>query len=410
MAKLQLKVGATSQRVFVFIQDSTATTGVGKTGLAFNSSGLKWYTAREDDGNAAGTSVSPVTATKGTFASGGFVEKDATNMPGVYEIGIPNASLATGSKYATIMLSGVTGMAPVLLEIELVAYDPFDTVRLGLTALPNAAAEAAGGLYTRGTGAGQINQDANGRIDANTKAWIGGTIPAVNVTGVPLIDLKYTLGTISPATAGSVRADAVTGAVGSVTGAVGSVTGAVGSVTGAVGSVTGAVGSVTGAVGSVTGAVGSVTGLTASDVGAIKAKTDNLPAAPADESLVIAATNAIYSRIGAPAGASVSADIAAVKVDTAAVKAKTDNLPASPAAVSDIPTAVANADALLGRNISGGSSSGRTVKQALHFIRNKWVIGSSTLTVYDVDDTTSSWTAAVGTDAAAIPIISNDPA
>ena len=51
---------------------------------------------------------------------------------------------------------------------------------------------------------------------------------------MPLVDLKYTLGTISPATAGSVRADSVTGAVGSVTGAVGSVTGAVGSVTAAV--------------------------------------------------------------------------------------------------------------------------------------------------------------------------------
>ncbi len=45
-----------------------------------------------------------------------------------------------------------------------------DLVRLGLTALPNAAAEAAGGLFTRGTGAGQINQGANGRIDANIKS------------------------------------------------------------------------------------------------------------------------------------------------------------------------------------------------------------------------------------------------
>lgn len=38
-----------------------------------------------------------------------------------------------------------------------------------------------------------------------------------------------------------------------------------------------------------------------------------------------------YARLGAPAGASVSADIAAVKSDSAAIKAKTDNLPASPA-------------------------------------------------------------------------------
>jgi hypothetical protein len=71
-------------------------------------------------------------------------------------------------------------------------------------------------------------------------------------------------------------------------------------------------------------------------VDAIKAKTDNLPSDPADQSLVIAATDAVMARLGAPAGASVSADIAAVKVDTAAVKAKTDNLPSDPADASVI--------------------------------------------------------------------------
>lgn len=79
------------------------------------------------------------------------------------------------------------------------------------------------------------NQDKGGYnlgSGVNVTQWVGGTSPAVNITGVPLVDLKYTLGTISPATAGSVRSDSVTGAVGSVTGAVGSVTGAVGSVTG----------------------------------------------------------------------------------------------------------------------------------------------------------------------------------
>lgn len=38
------------------------------------------------------------------------------------------------------------------------------------TAVPAVAAEAAGGMYTRGAGAGQINQDANGRVDANVAA------------------------------------------------------------------------------------------------------------------------------------------------------------------------------------------------------------------------------------------------
>jgi len=50
-------------------------------------------------------------------------------------------------------------------------------------ALPAFAAESAGGLYTRGTGTGQINQDANGRIDVNAAAWAGGTLPVI--PGVP---------------------------------------------------------------------------------------------------------------------------------------------------------------------------------------------------------------------------------
>lgn len=50
---------------------------------------------------------------------------------------------------------------------------------------------------------------------------------------------------------------------------------------------------------------------------AIQAKTDNLPTDPADESLIIAATDAIMTRLGAPAGASVSADVAAVLASVA---------------------------------------------------------------------------------------------
>ncbi len=65
------------------------------------------------------------------------------------------------------------------------------------------------------------------------------------------------------------------------------------------------------------------------EVADIKAKTDNLPSDPADESN-------IQSKLGTPVGASVSADIASVKSETAAIKAKTDNLPADPADESNI--------------------------------------------------------------------------
>ncbi|TIN84350.1 hypothetical protein [Mesorhizobium sp.] len=73
-------------------------------------------------------------------------------------------------------------------------------------------------------------------------------------------------------------------------------------------------------------ASGSYTAPDNAGIAAVKERTDNLPDDPADQSLVIDATTAIMGRLGAPAGASLSADVAAVKTDTAAVKAKTDQL------------------------------------------------------------------------------------
>lgn len=58
----------------------------------------------------------------------------------------------------------------------------------------------------------------------------------------------------------------------------------------------------------------------------------------ADWTIGTAQTGDAYARLGSPAGASVSADIAAVKTDSAAIKLKTDNLPASPAAVGSAMT------------------------------------------------------------------------
>lgn len=90
---------------------------------------------------------------------------------------------------------------------------------------------------------------------------------------------------------------------------------------------------------------------------------------------------------------------------TATMKA---SLNASTPSVS-VPTANQNADALLARNIDGGSSAGRTVTQALAFLRNKWTLTGTILTVYDIDDTTVLWTATVSTDAAAVPVVGADP-
>lgn len=264
-----------SQKVIVYAFDSTANTP--KTGDAAN---LTAYVSKD---------YGSVTVLGDTSAT----EMDATNAKGYYLFDLTQAetnadTLLFSAKSSTANIVVLAMPATVYtvpanftkLVIDASGLADANAVKVGPTGAGTAQTArdiGASVLLSTGTGAGQLDF-TSGVVKANATQWLGGTIPAVNVTGVPLVDLKYTLGTISPATAGSVRADAVTGAVGSVTGAVGSVTGAVGSVTGAVGSVTGAVGSVTGNVGgNVTGTVASVVDISTTTL----AESASVPAATA---------------------------------------------------------------------------------------------------------------------------------
>lgn len=141
-----------------------------------------------DGSPVIGATVTVRRCIDGTFAYGsGTVTEDSE------AVGSPAVPAAQGFyKYAMSQADangnniGFRFAAPGAVSVEktivTTAADPTDVVRLGLTALPNAAAEAAGGLFTRGTGAGQINQDANGRIDANIEAVNN---VAVTGTGAP---------------------------------------------------------------------------------------------------------------------------------------------------------------------------------------------------------------------------------
>ncbi len=111
------KAGATSQILQVFISDSTSTTGAGKTGLLFNTSGLTAYYHRDTDTTA--TSITLVTMTVGTYTSGGFKEIDSTNMPGWYQFCPPNAALAAGAESCAFQLQGAAGMAPQPIDVDL---------------------------------------------------------------------------------------------------------------------------------------------------------------------------------------------------------------------------------------------------------------------------------------------------
>lgn len=138
-----------------------------------------------------------------------------------------------------------------------------------------------------------------------------------------------------------------------------------------------------------------------------------------------------FARLGAPAGASIAADVAAVKAETASIQTDTNDIQTRlPAALvggridASVGAVAANAitaasaaadfgaelaDALLNRNINGGGSGTRTVFEALATLRNKVAISAGTITIYSVDDTTTLWTGAVGT-AAGNPLSSIDPA
>jgi hypothetical protein len=187
------KFAALSNMVRVFILDSSLTTGAGLTGLLYNTASLVIDVIADNAASGAtyhyksaatatiqdiGTSGS----TAGTYSAPSasncrFAPVDATNFPGLYELQFLDGLFDdSGATKLIIKVSGPTNCTPTFAEIQLVSFDPYDTVRLGLTALPAVAAEGSGGLYTRGTGAGQINQDANGRIDVNAKAWIGTAI------------------------------------------------------------------------------------------------------------------------------------------------------------------------------------------------------------------------------------------
>lgn len=77
-------------------------------------------------------------------------------------------------------------------------------------------------------------------------------------------------------------------------------------------------------------------------------------------------TGDTFDRLGAPAGASIAADLVVIDdfLDTeiAAIKAKTDNLPASPAATSDIPSASTVASTVWGTAVPGAFGAGTAGK------------------------------------------------
>lgn len=117
MANLALPAGATSQTIPVFIQDTSRSDGGGLTGLVYNASGLQAYYALP---RAAAVQITLATlgAVTSAYSSGGFIEIDATNLPGWYRFDLPDAAIASGPGVA-IHFRGATNMAETPIELQL---------------------------------------------------------------------------------------------------------------------------------------------------------------------------------------------------------------------------------------------------------------------------------------------------
>lgn len=445
--KQELLAGVASRTEYLYIRD--ALSGAPKTGLVFNTSGLAASYIR-----SLGSRVAITLATQtvnGAWSSGGFAECDGSNLPGIYRFDIPDAAFAAGANKAIVQVIG-TNLLASPLEYQLVAFNPDDAVRMGLTALPNAAAEASGGLPTLSAA-----QASNGTIQANVHRWLTGTPNALSSGRVDVIVGAVTSGVIAAASFAAGALDAVWSTATRLLTAGTNIVLAKGvGVTGFNDIAAGAAMTLT--AGERTAIANEVEAQIIDDADAEKvlaAITDKIAAVnPSLSGLTLAAIAVqvrtelavelaridatISSRLAA-AGYTAPLDAAAVRaamglgsanLDTqldalptnaelaTALSAADDAVLAAIAALNNlssaqviaaVPTAIQNADALLKRDFAAVTGEAtRSLLNAQRFIRNKFVITAGVLTVYKEDDTTAAWTGAV-TKTAGDPVTAIDP-
>lgn len=371
--KLVRKVGATSQIFQIFITASGATTFAGLTGLAFNTATIVAYYHKDTDTTA--TSITLANMTIGTYTSGGFKEIDATNMPGWYQFCPPDAAFSSGNSVA-FSIQGVATMRQVSLDVDLTPtpanITQIDgsatsgnnaTLNLKKLNIVNNSGDAVVASSTGSNGSGlNVSGNGSGAGITTTGGTTGNGIAANggNTSGHGILSVAATAGSglaLSAAGSGQAGLSTTGGTNGSGLASAGNGSGqGIIAIGGATGHGINGVGGATSGSGLFVDAVGSGTGITAVGVGTVS----------------ILATQGISGPLDSSEKNSI-------------------------------------ADALLKRDMSAvtGEAS-RSFLNCLRFIRNKWSISSSTITVTKEDDTTPAWTATLSTDATAVPIVGFD--
>lgn len=498
---ISFKRGQTGIVLRVKLLNNSVSTGAGLTALTSGSAGLVIATIADNEATTTRYRVADANvetiATLGTYAAPStnkcrFREVDATNHPGVYEIQLADARYGvSNAKSLLVSILGASNLAETDCVIPLMDMDPYDAVRQGMTALPNAAAAASGGLPTvdannavklqSGTGSNQISLSSGAVLLQPTQSGV--TIPTVTtLTNAPsdsagtttllsrigsaltINSGKVTVGTNDDKTGYSLSASQTFSVTGNITGNVsGSVTGDVGGkiLGGGSGTITG-----TGvrAVDASGNAIATASALDTAQTSIDRVANSLIPYSNTVSASGVTTTTRVY--VGGPTsnwseflgciivipllnGASARLD--AVGSDgNGTYLDVSPALPNSPSAAMPVygttirvPVMTASghvtladgsltaakiasnaltsgsvdvtfrrslADALLTRDWTEvPAAANRSVLNALRFLRNKWSLSGSTLTVNQEDDATPAWTASITSTPTADPIIGSDP-
>lgn len=123
---------------------------------------MVFLTASSDHVSGLASATLTITASKNGGAFGSISPTVTDRGNGWYELALTSSHTDTLGDLALHVTA--TSADPTDCLMQVVSFDTQDATRLGLSALPNAAAEASGGLITRGTGTGQIAPDGSGNI------------------------------------------------------------------------------------------------------------------------------------------------------------------------------------------------------------------------------------------------------
>lgn len=330
------KNGQTSVVLRVKLLDSSATTGAGLTGLSSASTGLIISTIADNEASAtaytvAGSTIETIT-TLGTYAAPTatkcrFKEVDSTNHKGIYELQIADARFAVSSaKSLLVSLSGATNLAQTDFVVQLQSDDPYvakptnsnllsidASGRVDIAKIAGTAQTArdigASVLLSAGTGTGQLDftsgvvkaslvqilgtalTETAGQIAAAFKQFFNIASPTSTMNVITAVTTATNL--TNAATAGDLTATMKTSVTTAATAATPTIAGYTGN---------------TPQTGDAYARLGAPAGASVSaDVAAVKSDTGTILTD------VNSGAGAIYTRIGAPAGASISADVAAIK-------------------------------------------------------------------------------------------------